>query len=196
MNHPAHAEDILQFLSFLTTGKGLGRPFDGSYDPLRIYLVGHSCGAHILASIILDSSTVTPSLTPTPSLISAIKGIILSEGIYDLELLIKSFDEYRDWFILNTFSEEKLLSNFDVTKHPLRDSSNHIRWLVIHSKGDTLIDLPQSNAMFDHLSRLYASAGLSADDRVSKNLDQLEGAHNEILADSAYVEIVKDFIRV
>lgn len=57
-----------------------------------------------------------------------------------------------------------------------------------------MIDFAQSEGMFDHLYQSYASVGLAAEDFVSKNFDQLEGQHNEILLDRVYVEIVRNFV--
>lgn len=193
LHHPAHAQDILQFLEFLTKWNG-PQPPTKLYDSQRIYLIGHSCSAHMLTSIFLDSSSVTPSLTPSPSLLRTVQGIILSEGIYDLELLEKSFGNYREWFLIPTFGHDRPLSVFATTKYSLRESGAHIRWLVIHSRGDTLIDLPQSEAMYKHLCQLYASAGLLAEDFVSSSVDRLEGEHNDILTDSVYLGIVRNFV--
>jgi acetyl esterase/lipase len=194
LRHPAHALDILQFLEFLMTWEGPQDPPTKLYDPQRIYLIGHSCSAHMLTSIFLDSSSVTPSLTPTPSLLRSIQGIIMSEGIYDLELLLESFENYREWLLIPAFGHDRPLSDFATTKYPLRESGMHIRWLVIHSRGDTLVDLPQSEAMFEHLHQSYATVGLPTDDFVSKKFDKLEGEHDDILTDGVYVGIVRDFV--
>ena len=114
----------------------------------------------------------------------------MSEGIYDLELLLDYFPQYRD-FVAATFGEEKPLSNFDTTKHPLRNSSSHTRWLIIHSTGDQLVDPSQSEAIFHHLSLL---CGPQAEHFVLKNFDKLTGSHNGILVEDDYVKIVRNFV--
>jgi acetyl esterase/lipase len=193
LHHPAHAEDILLFLNFVVHWEGPEGMTAKLYDPQRIYLIGHSCSAHMLTSIFLDSSSTTPTLTPPPSLLRAVQGIVLSEGIYDLELLLKFYPDYREWFVRSAFGEDKPLSCFATTKYALRDSSSHIRWLIIHSTGDHLINPPQSEAIFTHLSRSY---GLLAEHLVSKNFDKLTGEHNDILTNDNYVEIVRDFVLI
>jgi hypothetical protein len=162
------------------------------YDPQRIYLVGHSCSAHMLTSIFLDSSSITPTLTPSPSLLQSVQGIAMSEGIYDLELLLKYFPDYREWFVQSTFSDSKPLSCFSTTTYALRDLSTHIRWLVIHSTGDLLINPPQSDAIFHHLSGSY---GPLARRLVFKDFDKLAGGHNDILTEDKYIKIYTDLLR-
>jgi len=193
LRHPAHAEDVLHFLDFLVTWSG-PQEADKLYDPQRIYLIGHSCSAHMLSSIFLDSSSVTPSLTLSHPLLRSIQGIIMSEGIYDLDLLLESFPNYREWFVISAFGQDRPLSEFATTKYSLRESSTHIRWLLIHSRGDTLVDLPQSEAMFEHLSQSHTSVGLAPESLVYKSVDKLEGEHNNIFTDDIYVKIVRDFV--
>jgi len=115
----------------------------------------------------------------------------MSEGIYDLELLLEHFPRYQEQFVAATFGEDKPLSCFATTKYPLCGSSTHIRWLVIHSAGDQYVDLPQSEAIFHHLSLLY---GPLAGHFVLKNFDKLTRDHNDILIQDDYVKIVQDFV--
>ncbi|KAG6903204.1 hypothetical protein C0995_002747 [Termitomyces sp. Mi166 len=186
--HPGHAEDALDALRFLTTWPG--PPGVGLlYDPHSLYLIGHSCSAHMLSSIFLDSSSISPSLFPPPHLFQAVKAIIMSEGIYDLDLLLSSFPTYLAWFIRPTFGQYDSYAAYSTTTLPLIDT--HIKWLIIHSKGDTLVDLPQSEAMYQHLCNLY---GDHAPTRVQRNTDQLDTEHNDILRGLDYVDIIKDFI--
>ncbi|KAG5727651.1 putative kynurenine formamidase [Termitomyces sp. T112] len=186
--HPAHAEDALNALRFLTTWPG--PPGAGVlYDPHCLYLIGHSCSTHMLSSIFLDSSSISPSLTPPPHLLQAVKTIIMSEGIYDLDLLLSSFPAYHAWFIRPTFGQHDSYTAYSTTKLPLLGT--HIQWLIIHSKGDTLVDVLQSEAMYQHLCSLY---GDHAATQVHRNTDHLDGEHNDILQGLDYVDIIKDFI--
>ncbi|KAG6854620.1 hypothetical protein C0991_004222 [Blastosporella zonata] len=188
IRHPAHAEDVLDALRFLTTWPG--PPHVGPlYDPNRLYLLGHSCSAHILASIFLDSSSVSPSLAPPPHILQAVKGIVMSEGIYDIDLLLQSFPTYLDWFIRDAFGHCASYAAFSTTTFPL--ISAHIKWLIIHSKGDTLVDMQQSETMYLHLCRLYGS---NASTRVFRVMDKFDQEHNDILRGQLYVDIVTDFI--
>lgn len=226
LRHPAHAEDVLSALSFLLSWHGPLPPGEHRpklpYDHSKLFLVGHSCGAHIISSIVLDSSKVTPSLTPhatstgvshTPHLLSAIQAVVLSEGIYDLDLLISSFPKYKDWFIAPSFGPRESYTPYSVNKYPLRQykdttghDGKHIRWLIIQSKGDTLIDIKQAKAMYQHLTNLLAEVNVSdlveegsADKepqslKVERNWENLEDDHDQVLLGEQYVEIVRDFI--
>ncbi|KAG5653963.1 hypothetical protein H0H81_008831 [Sphagnurus paluster] len=186
--HPGHAEDLLDALLFLTTWQGPSA-VGPVYNPAHLYLMGHSCSAHMLTSIFLDSSSITPSLTPTASLCDAVKAITLSEGIYDLELLLSDFPNYREWFIAPTFGRRGSYAPFSTTTFPL--IATHIKWLIIHSSGDTLINTSQSERMYHHLCVLN---GNEAPTRVFRNINRLSGDHNDVLLGLDYVDIVKDFV--
>ncbi|KAJ7046700.1 Alpha/Beta hydrolase protein [Mycena alexandri] len=181
--HPGHAEDILRFLEFLTSWEGtLNTTGRG------MYLVGQSAGAHILASIFLDS----PSLTPSPAVLRATRGIVLVEGIYDIDLLLARFPAYRDWFIAAAFDDRQSYLDVSTTRLPLRnDESAQIRWLVVHSTGDTLVDLPQSESMYEHLRALYGEA---ASTQVARTFDQLDMEHDDVLDAPLFIEIVRAFL--
>jgi hypothetical protein len=188
--HPGHAEDILLFLMFMSAWEG--PPGIGPiYDSQVFYLLGHSCSAHMLASIFLDSSDISPTLTPPLTLLHAVKRIAMSEGIYDPESLIavERFPQYRDWFIAPAFGRRDSYDAFSTTRFPLWNRDIH--WLIIHSKGDTMIDLSQSKMMYTRLCDLYGS---NADTHVHQNLDQLNTEHDDLLRGDEYVNIIKDFV--
>lgn len=186
--HPGHAEDILHFLVFLTTWEGIPHIFDPAGRSM--YLLGHSAGAHILTSIFLDSSVVSPTLTPPPAVLQAVKGVALSEGIYDIDILLTRFPKYREWFIAAVFGDRQSYAEASTTQLALRKNSN-LRWLVIHSTGDTLVDQPQSDAMYAHLRTLY---GAEADAHVACNVDQLDMEHNDVLRAPLYIDIIRAFV--
>lgn len=143
----------------------------------------------MLTSIFLDSSSITPSLTPSVTLLRAVKGIVMSEGIYDLELLLSDFPNYQEWFIGPAFGRHAVYASFSTTNLLLRDSD--IRWLVVHSKGDTLVNLAQSEAILSHLVKLH---GADAESRIRRSIDLLNSEHDDILGDDDYVKLVVDFI--
>ncbi|KAJ4488103.1 Alpha/Beta hydrolase protein, partial [Lentinula aciculospora] len=186
--HPNHAEDILQLLVFITeTRPNLPRVF----DPSRIYLISHSCGAHMLASILLNSSSISPTLTPSSTVLNAIQGVILSEGIYDIDRLLVDFPAYRSWFILEAFNNLPSYAAFKATSLGLR-THNHMQWLIIHSKGDTLVNVAQSEAMLARLKILY---GGTNDQAVQGNTEELVEEHDALLNAASYLRIVVEFIQ-
>ena len=173
-----HAQDLLDFLHFISDWKST------RYDMSRLVLIGHSCGAHMLSSIFLESKE--PHLVPSSHLLSSVKVIILSEGIYDVDLLLESFPTYRQWFIEPTFGALESYAQFSVTKFAFRPLSS-FRWILLHSKGDRLVDVKQTAAMYDHLKSLDHGC-------VKINTDELEEGHNEMLKTDTYVNIVKKYI--
>jgi len=160
----------------------------------EIYLIGHSCSAHMIASIVLDSTSVTPSLNTPTRLLDAIKGVVMSEGIFDPDQLVSCFPQYRGWFVANAFGGNSRFSDFSVFNYPSREHIDSTRWLIIHSKGDTLIDVGQSQAMYEHISRLYLNQSLPVNKHVYLNTDGLQVEHDDILKEDKYIEIVSSFI--
>ena len=110
----------------------------------------------------------------------------MSEGIYDLDLLITSFPKSREGFIQRAFGIAESYSQFSVLTYPTRPSSA-ISWLLLHSKQDTLVDQIQSDAMYDHLFQLYPQ-------NVFRNVDDLTEEHNDVLRGDRYVELISQFI--
>ena len=171
---------------------GLGETKLAPYDPKRLFLIGHSCGAHILSCIFLDSSAITPSLIPSPALLAATRGIAVTEGIFDIDLLLASFPSYRSWFITNAFGDLDTYGDFSVTKYPLRDGDGHIHWLVVHSPNDTLVDVKQADAMYAHLTELelYSKHG----DTVRKDVSTITSDHNDMLQSVQYSDFIGSWI--
>ncbi|KAI6096017.1 Alpha/Beta hydrolase protein [Pisolithus sp. B1] len=192
LRHPEHAKDILGFLNFICAEppRVPGLP----YEPHQLVLVGHSCAAHMLCSIFLNVSSHSSDaadanqLCPSDTLLERTKALVLSEGIYDLDLLISSFPTCRSWFIEDAFGERDSYADVSVNKAPTRHHSGHIKWLIIHSKGDTLVDEEQSQAMYNHLKDQSA--------QVDKSFDELFEDHNEILRCDQYVDMLRRFIEV
>ncbi|KAF7302994.1 Esterase lipase [Mycena kentingensis (nom. inval.)] len=184
--HPGHAEDILTFLTFLANWEGLAGL--ENISKLPVHAIGHSAGAHILASIFLDSSAVTPTLTPSAAVTQLVRGIVLSEGIYDIDLLLKSFPSYCDWFIAAAFGQHESYIDGSVSRLALRPGLEHLRWLVGHSSGDTLVDVVQSETMRDHLQALYGQS------QVTSSFDAVAVEHDDVLLDPVFIELVAKFV--
>ena len=188
IQHPAHASDLLRFLHFLFHAPDAQHANPAHTQPPRpppgLVLIGHSCSAHMLSSILLSGPF--PELEPSPQLLAATKAVIVSEGIYDVDALLRSFPSYKDWFIANAFGERAAYPDVNVASYPLRPGTEHIRWLVLHSKADVLVDQLQSETMYAHLTALKAD--------VSKNFDDLQDNHNDLLHSDVYPRIVAEFV--
>jgi len=191
--HPSHANDILLFLTRMLVWDG--PPGTDIQEALKeIYLVGHSCSAHMIASIVLDSTSITPSLNTPSRLLDAIKGVIMSEGIFDPDQLVSRFPQYREWFVANAFGGITKFSDFSVFNYPSREHMDSTRWLIVHSKGDSLIDAGQSQAMYEHISRIYLKQNLPVDKHVYLDTAGLQAEHDDIFKEDKYIEMVSSFV--
>ena len=180
MLHPAHSEDVLKALEYLQNNTEVSLIYDRS----KIHLAGHSCGAHILTSIFLDTDSVTPSLKPSSRLLDATRTISLSEGLYDLDLFLKASPSCKEYFVAPAFGQHQSFDVFSTVNYQPR--SLDVRWLVIHSVGDELVNIDQSEVFYSHLESQKA--------HVAKNWDQLDGNHDDILPTVQYARIIGDFI--
>jgi acetyl esterase/lipase len=87
--HPAQAEDVSAAVSFL-----LRNAARYGYDPRRIFLAGHSSGAHLAALVALDPRYLErEGLDP-----SALAGVIALSGIYDLDPGDAASEEERAFY--------------------------------------------------------------------------------------------------
>lgn len=149
----------------------------------------------MLASIFLSPSptppiTITfPTLEPSKALLRATQGIIFSEGIYDIDLLIASFPNYKSWFLANTFSEHDSYAPFNTTAYTLRPEAKHVHWLIMHSHSDTLVDICQSKKFYKHLTAMVEDP----DEQVKWD-ESLEEDHDEVLEMEEYAKVVAGFV--
>jgi hypothetical protein len=132
-------------------------------DTKYLYLVGHSCGCHMISTIMLDPPPgegipLAPPLSP--DIQGSIKGIVLAEGIYDLDLLLESFpsEDYRN-FVQGAFPHSiGSFAQYSVNHYTVRNGSP-ISYFIIHSSDDTLVDIPQAEAMYAQLESEYERLG-------------------------------------
>ena len=134
----------------------------------------------------------------------------MSEGIYDLDLLLRSFPSYKAWFVADAFGDLESYDAFNTLKGTIRPGAEHIRWLIIHSSGDTLVDQTQSDSIYVHLLEESGQQGSSSpssseptktDTTLNININikvhkdySLNAEHNQILREEGYPEIVSRFV--
>lgn len=141
----------------------------------------------MLSTIFLRMPRDSESVCPSDALVQSTAAIIMSEGIYDIDLLLSSFPRYKTWFIENTFGRKDSYENVSAIKSTMDPRGQHIRWFVIHSKGDTLVDERQSQGMYDFLKDKSCL--------VSKSFDGLNDEHNAILKSPQYIQVIERYIR-
>jgi acetyl esterase/lipase len=84
--HPAQAEDVAAAVAHLVRSAG-----KHGYDAKRVYLAGHSAGAHLAALVALDGSYLgAQRLTPR-----SLAGVVAFSGIYDLRPRPESAEQQK-----------------------------------------------------------------------------------------------------
>lgn len=112
-------------------------------DFQKLYLVGHSAGAHMIA--------YWASVYADP----AVRGFVGLEGIYDVAHLAQAWPNYKDWFLNAEFGAEKKWAAASPNQKKIKSQKS---WLVVHSKKDELVDLKQSVDFVGHLKEQKINA--------------------------------------
>lgn len=195
--HPGHVDDIV---SALITIRSWEPPSTAALclDYTSMHLVGHSCGAHIVSAILMEARV--PGAGPTRPLPETVRSNIqtatIAEGIYDLDLLLVMFPKYQ-CFVEAAFGEREVqprssLTKFSVTQFALPENSM-TRWFVVHSTGDTLIDVNQAEAMISHLEASHSHKAPTA--HVFQDISTLSADHDDVLQTKEFAWLVAEFVR-
>lgn len=133
VRHPAHAQDAAAAVAWLRRGAA-----ELGFDKSRIFIAGHSAGAHIAALLAYDPSLLS-AVGERPDII---RGYIGLEGIYDLPELVRRFPSYRTDFLQVAFGGDETAWRGASPQHL---AMTHRRpWLLVHSQNDELVDVEQS----------------------------------------------------
>jgi len=75
---------------------------------------------------------------------------------------------------------------------------DEIRWVIVHSKGDTLVDMLQPEAFYKHLAKFYPTEGEGSITKgrgcVRLDVSTLTGEHDPLLETEDWARLVKDLI--
>jgi acetyl esterase/lipase len=134
--HPDHVDDCSMAISWLAANRF-------SWNPNRVFIAGHSAGAHMAALIAADSDIQAA-------------GFIGIAGIYDLPALADRFPDYRERFMRQAFGSAE--QNWHDASPINRPISSVSPWLLIHSATDELVDPGQSEQFCTHLKNEGAQA--------------------------------------
>ncbi len=139
--HPEHARDVARAFAWLYRNSG-----KYGWSPGRIYLIGHSAGAHLAALVAVDPSYLQ-ALGLTPEII---KGVVAISGVYDLTLGgVTAKMLYEPVF----GSDPKTLTE---ASPALRLTKNSPPFLVLYAQND----LPSLDVQARRFERALKRAGI------------------------------------
>lgn len=206
--HPAHTNDVAAAIEWLVAASGTHA---SGFHTRDLFLVGHSCGAHMAGLLSLCESGAASLLDPT--LLSAssralVRGCVGIEGIFDCTRFADDFPAWSQG-IVDAFGpvRERWESPQDYLPRPtdetdsspsrhrvqaaLANSTHALRatvpWLVIHSPDDPWVNMPQASRFHSSLLARAASAIESTASTSSSSSLQpsqlllVSGAHFEVM---------------
>ncbi len=129
-SHPKPIDDLQTAIIKIEKLKSL------KCDTQKIFLVGHSAGAHTIA------------FWSTRFQDPYVKGLIGIEGIYDLPHLLQIWPSYKEAFINAEFGTKNDLALASPSRLKIKSKAP---WLILHSAKDELVDLAQADDFYQHL---------------------------------------------
>ncbi len=105
-------------------------------------------------------------------------------GIYDFDVLVKSFPSYPEWFLNTAFPNPNDWSFLSLSRQPLIRQSN-LSHTIIWSQDDELIDELQGLDM----KRALESAGISI-----SYITESMGTHDLMMRSPMLLDLLKDII--
>ncbi|KAL7751277.1 hypothetical protein RI367_003136 [Sorochytrium milnesiophthora] len=185
--HPSHVQDVALAVRFLhNNGTSYG------YDSSRIYLIGHSAGAHMAAMLVHYGY-----LLDEPHLLTSIAGVVGVDGIYDIPQLLAEYPDYAV-FLEQAFGSDQsswraASANQVLMDDQLRTSNLYNgKWAVIHSPDDELLTFRQSDLMVQWLQENWRSA----ERPLVQDYKTLHGKHDDLLKTSNFFSFVHDFVQL
>lgn len=137
VRHPEHAKDGAAALHALAKQR------------LPMVVVGHSAGAHLAATLVTDLSLEARNL---------VRGVVTTEGIFDVPKLAADFPSYVDWFLTPAFGSDR--RRWKGASPRYGSLAGSPPWLLVHSEGDSLVNTAQSVTMVEALRAAQVEATL------------------------------------
>jgi acetyl esterase/lipase len=170
VRHPEHAGDLRDALAWTTA-----QADRYGFDPKKLFLLGHSAGAHLSAWIAGEKSSPA--------------GFIGIAGIYDLPEIDRRWPGYDTWFLNSAFGGRgDAWKSASPTRRPV---VNHSPWLLIHGEADELADVGQTRGYAAHLKR----EGVAVELIIERGMDHFGVLRDLGSSRNALTERILKFIR-
>lgn len=145
--HPAPTLDVARAFAWLAALRAAGDDADARWDPARVYLAGHSVGAHALGLLVL-----APERYDSGRLLRGLRGVVALEGLFDTR---RFHGDEPNWRHLVDFAcpADRALwdSPVDYRRADWAEGPARAPWLLVHSLEDPWLQRNQSDAMHAHL---------------------------------------------
>jgi arylformamidase len=184
VKHPAHIEDVAEAVSWVYENIG---KYGG--DPNKIFVMGHSAGAHLAALVATDERR----LKKHGKDLSVIKGVILLDGAgYDIPPQMKGLSFFggilREMYV-NAFTTDENIQK-DASPYYHIGKGKNIPPFLIFTAGGRIASVNQSKKMVEALQK----AGVQAE-----TIDDIDKNHGSInrnfgLSEEMITRRSKDFL--
>ncbi|KAJ2082612.1 hypothetical protein H4R24_001442 [Coemansia sp. RSA 988] len=177
IRHPGHLHEVIKAVKFLVTDQDY--PGRSIIDSRRVFLVGHSAGAHMSALM---------ALAPQPMFqyLGNIRGVVGVGGIYNIPKLLKTNPDYSDFIDMAFLKERHQLDSPQYAAKIIQTTAAHVRFLVVNSSGDELVGSDQATGFASQLVETgYRDVTLVVRDF---------GSHYNTLGSREFWELVVGFI--
>ncbi|KAI9298919.1 alpha/beta-hydrolase [Neoconidiobolus thromboides FSU 785] len=199
IQHPLHSIDcLLGYLHIVENGRGLG------YDSKNIYLGGHSAGGQLSGMIGLRVGDIIEEMekkgmnginrNDIVEKVAHIKGIIVTEGIFDLKGFSEHDSSYKNDFLLPAFGKDLLKDDWKLAS-PMCSTKEKLglipyiklpKYILFYSNQDNLVKKSQSLDFGQHLHQLGFT-------RVELILDDF-GTHDEVPISPIVLKLIAKII--
>ncbi|KYQ93347.1 hypothetical protein DLAC_06018 [Tieghemostelium lacteum] len=167
VKYPSHNEDLFRCMFFLQSNTLL----NAHYKSGKFIGIGHSCGGHMIGSLVLRWQEYQQRLgvidTDIEMPLSHFIGI---EGIYDNELFVSDFPEWRSEIEFVYGKSDPKDWDSPSNKLPLNqhqiDQLHNLNVLLIHSPQDTWVNANQSSNFKNLLQQQYQIKNVIFDENV------------------------------
>ncbi|KAJ2001633.1 hypothetical protein H4R26_004023 [Coemansia thaxteri] len=131
IRHPRHLNDAMRAVQFLVSDTE-DYPGKSLIDRSKVYLIGHSAGAHLAMLMVLSTNSELGCL-------SSIKGVLGAGGIYDIPGLLVAYPSYSEFVDMAFDPAQHQEASPQCAASIKQAGADHVKFLVVSSTGDTLI---------------------------------------------------------